>query len=344
MQTTAKYYDGKTSARHEVILTLDGAGHLSVNGLTTEGEVISRQYSINDISFPAHVGNMRYSLPLPEGARCEIDDYQAFAALIKPFRKTSLQHLIHHWENKLLYALLAIVLSIVALWATVEYALPVMAGIVAREIPLSLEKKLGQQSLTILDKTMFEPSQLPPERQRALQKEFNAFIGEKDIHVIFRKSEQIGANAFALPSGIIVFTDDIVALAQDDRELLGVLAHEIGHIKKRHVMRHILQDSATVVLLVMLTGDVSSASSLAASIPTILVQTKHSRAFEEEADHFAAEDMLQHNISPSYLGSILKRLMDEHKGTGVPDFLSTHPNTQHRIEELNQYAKHFKAT
>jgi predicted Zn-dependent protease len=341
MEIKAKYYDGKTSARHDVNITIDDTGHLSINGNgnTADGEILYQQYPLGDIHFPAHVGNMRYTLPLPGGARCEIDDYVAFAALIKPYRKTTLQHHIHRWENKLRYALLAAVLAVAALWAAVEYALPVMAGIVARQIPLSLETKLGEQSLALFDKTMFEPSALPEERLRALQDEFKAFIGEKDIHVIFRKSEQIGANAFALPSGTIVFTDAIVELAQDDRELLGVLAHEIGHVKKRHVMRHILQDSATVVLLVMLTGDVSSASSLAASIPTILVQAKHSRAFEEEADRFAAQDMLQHHISPAYLATILERLTKAHEGMAMPDFLSTHPNSQNRIDELNRYAR-----
>lgn len=344
MQVSARYYDGKTSARHDVALSLDDAGHLTISGRTPDGGTISIQYNISDIHFPPHVGNMRYTLPLPDGASCEIDDYPAFAALIAPHHKRSLLHYIHRWENQLRYALLAALLAIAALWGVVEYGLPVMAKVVAQRIPLSLENKLGEQSLALFDKSMFEPSELPAARQRALLDKFNAFIGADHIRVIFRKSDRIGANAFALPSGIIVFTDAMVELAQDDRELLGVLAHEIGHVKKRHVMRHILQDSATVVLLVMLTGDVSSAGSLAASIPTILVQAKHSRAFEEEADRFAAQDMLQHHISPAYLAAILKRLTEQHKDRDIPDFLSTHPNSRHRIDELNHFARQFKAT
>ena len=49
--------------------------------------------------------------------------------------------------------------------------------------------------------------------------------------LVFRKSDAIGANAMALPSGTIVVTDGLVTLAEDDREILGVLAHEAGHVR-----------------------------------------------------------------------------------------------------------------
>ena len=47
----------------------------------------------------------------------------------------------------------------------------------------------------------------------------------------FRHGGYIDANAFALPSGIIVMTDELVELAKSDDELISVLAHEIGHVR-----------------------------------------------------------------------------------------------------------------
>ncbi len=47
----------------------------------------------------------------------------------------------------------------------------------------------------------------------------------------------VGANAFALPSGIVVMTDELVELAKTDDELVAVLAHEIGHVRGRHALR-----------------------------------------------------------------------------------------------------------
>ena len=151
---------------------------------------------------------------------------------------------------------------------------------------------------------------------------------------MFRQGDAIGANAFALPSGIIVFTDEIIALSKDDRELLAVFAHELAHVKYRHTMRQVLQNSVTGLLVIMLTGDVGSASSLAAALPTLLVQTKFSRDFESEADNFAIVLLKQQGVSPVYLGDILER-MRKLMGDGVmPGFMSTHPSTSDRIKKF----------
>ena len=49
-----------------------------------------------------------------------------------------------------------------------------------------------------------------------------------------RSGEALGANALALPSGIVIMTDDLVALAKSDDEIGAVMAHELGHVRGRH--------------------------------------------------------------------------------------------------------------
>ena len=73
------------------------------------------------------------------------------------------------------------------------------------------------------------------------------------------------ANAFALPSGIVVLTDELEALAQHDDELSAVFAHEIGHVVHRHSMRMVIQHSASALLMLGLLGDVNSATSVVAA-------------------------------------------------------------------------------
>ena len=86
----------------------------------------------------------------------------------------------------------------------------------------------------------------------------------------------MGANAFALPNGTIVVTDDLVKLAEHDDELVAVLAHEIGHVVSRHALRRVLQDSGVMLLVAGITGDIVSISSLAAALPTLLIEAKYS--------------------------------------------------------------------
>jgi hypothetical protein len=147
----------------------------------------------------------------------------------------------------------------------------------------------------------------------------------------FRASPIIGPNAFALPSGIIVMTDELVQLAKNDPEVLAVLAHELGHVHHRHTMRRLLEGSATVLIIAGVTGDIASAASLAATAPTLLLQTRYSRNNEREADRYAIEMMKKAGLDPRYLGALLARLESEVGRRGaLPSFLSSHPSTEER--------------
>jgi Zn-dependent protease with chaperone function len=146
----------------------------------------------------------------------------------------------------------------------------------------------------------------------------------------FRTSRAIGPNAFALPGGIIVITDELVALAKSDDELLAVLAHELGHVRLRHTMRRLLESSAVAMLIAGITGDIASTSSLAASAPAVLLQSKFSRDNETEADRFAFDLMRRAGIDPKYFAVLLARL-EAKRGPGpFPAFLSSHPPSAER--------------
>jgi predicted Zn-dependent protease len=156
--------------------------------------------------------------------------------------------------------------------------------------------------------------------------------GETAPHRLeFRASPVIGPNAFALPSGIIVVTDELVKLSRNDREVLAVLAHELGHVRYRHTMRHLLQGSATALIIAGVTGDIASTTSLAAAAPALLLQTKYSRDYEREADRYAIELLQKAGIGPSHFAAILARMENKPGKPGaLPTFLSSHPPTQER--------------
>jgi Zn-dependent protease with chaperone function len=206
-------------------------------------------------------------------------------------------------------------------------------------MPLSVDAALGEGGLEAMDKTFFERSELPEERKQQLEARFDAMTAElKDAHeyrLEFRKGGHIGANAFALPSGIVVITDELIKLAQNDEEIIAVLAHEAGHVVHRHSLRMLLQNSGTAALMFALLGDVGSVSALAASLPTMMVHMKHSRDFEREADDYSRAWLRSHNIPTSRFGDLLKRLEKEQGGTpsNAMSYFSSHPDTQERAEK-----------
>jgi len=150
----------------------------------------------------------------------------------------------------------------------------------------------------------------------------------------FRQGGGLGANALALPSGAIVITDELVALAGDDMEIAAILAHEMTHVEKRHALRSLLQDAGVFLLISILVGDVTSVTSIAASLPTLLVKSGYSRRFESEADEAAGYWLIHKGWGTRPLQDILRRLAIHQKGLAGPSWLSTHPDTNRRIAHL----------
>lgn len=331
---TAIYYDGWTSNRWPVEVTIDG------NVLRLSGSGISRLEQLDHVEIEPQVGSLRGQIRFADGAMCEVEDGKAFMGAIPHQHQSQMLNFIHQIENKLHYIAITLVLAIAIIWGLIEFGVPIMAKSIAHAVPTTVETSMGEQALAGMDKLVFAPSELPRQRITELQRKFAEFIhrngGNYHYKILFRNSETIGANAFALPSGIIVFTDAMVKLAKDDRELLAVLAHEMGHVERQHTLRHVLQNSISVVVLVMVTGDIQSATSLVTALPTMLVQAKYSRQFEAEADAYAAKILQQQDLSPRWLGTILARLDEEHgkDSSSAMNYLASHPPTPERIKQL----------
>lgn len=334
MHLRATLYDGKSAARQEVKLMADGS-----DGLVVEGSNYKCHCKHEELQMPAPVGRTRYTFYLPDGAACEIESYPALAQILPLGGRQHTASHLHRWENSPKHLFTALALTVILVWAMVQYGLPLLASRLARDIPPEFEAALGRQSMELVDSRMFEPSALPLARQHELLRKFQDAMGDHQLRVEFRQSDAVGANAFALPSGIIVFTDDLIKVAHSDEEIIGVFLHEVGHIEYHHVMQQVLRNSFTALLLVVLTGDVGSASSLAATMPTLLIQSKHSRLAEEEADHFAARILMENDIAPAHLANILQRIEEQHDASKIPTFLSSHPGTSERRQYLENFGE-----
>jgi Zn-dependent protease with chaperone function len=145
------------------------------------------------------------------------------------------------------------------------YLIPLASKHVASWLPESADRALGDQAWPLIEAQMFNPSKLSAERQKAL-----------------------GPNAIAVPGGRLIMTDELVALSKNDDALMGVLLHELGHIKYRHSMRNIIQAAAVTAVISVWLGDVSS---LVTAIPAAMASMKYSRDLETEADDFAIRSM-----------------------------------------------------
>ena len=327
----ATFYDGQTSRGTPVWVHLDASETLRITGL--EQELI---YELSQVRIGFRVGDTPRRLYLPGGAVCETPENDAIDMILRRRGRGRWQALVYTLESRWAYVLSVLFVTLVGGWLLIDYGIPALAKRVAYAFPPSADAALGRNGLDLLDRGLFSPSTLDKERQEELRAIFDTMTQQlADGHAFrleFRKSERLGPNALALPSGIIVVTDELVLLARNQNELIGVLAHEIGHVQYRHALRTLLQNSVVALFIASLTGDVTSLTALSAALPTLLVETKYSRAFETEADRFALQYLREHDIQPAYFADILVRMEEASNRRGeAHDYLASHPVTSERV-------------
>lgn len=330
----ADYYDGRSARAHPVRLSVE-QGQLVVRGAD-----VRRATPLSELHVSEPMGAAPRLVKFPDGAHCAVLDHAGIALLLagSGHRDSWVVRMQGHWR----WALVAVLVAMAVAAGAYRWGLPAISEWLAFRVPEALLARLGGDALSVLDGSVLAPSSLPRQRQQELQRRFLGLAvpgaDGPQWRIVHRDGGPIGANALALPGGTIVLTDQLVALAADDEEILAVLAHELGHVRHRHSLRMLIQGSVVGLLVAWYVGDVSS---VAAGIPTLLLQAGYSRDHEREADSFATAMLRLNGLSPAYLGAILSKLEVVHRareregGRGALDYFSSHPATRERIERIS---------
>lgn len=334
MDLSGIYFDGKSSHPREATMYFDGE-FIHIVG---QDKTVLSVAPFSQCSFSPALGKTRRSLRLPDQAKFEFDKQEAAGDLERFSRKTDGMRFIHFLEAR--WKMVGIITMALAacVYLFLVQGIPLIARMTASVIPPSILEGLSAQTLKLLDQQFLKPSGISRERSAELQAAFRRITSETGqgyhYRLELRKGGPVGANAFALPSGIIIMTDELVGIAGNDKELCGVLAHEITHVDNRHGLRSILQDAGVFLIISILAGDVTFITSLAASLPTVLVQAGYSREFEREADEGAGLFLIRKGWGTQPYQDMLVRLEKEHAAYPGPAWIATHPGTRERIGQM----------
>lgn len=174
-------------------------------------------------------------------------------------------------------------------------------------------------------------------------------IDNKRFDYQFYIVENASLNAFALPGGIVVINSGLILAADNPEQLLGVIAHEISHVRERHGLRNMISTVGGYLVISSVLGDVSGLVAVLAEAAPVLIGQSYSRDFERAADKSGFHLLVKARINPSGLADFFQKLhikeqkmidklgADEHSDTiqtGLA-LLSTHPTTNERISTLN---------
>ena len=147
------------------------------------------------------------------------------------------------------------------------------------------------------------------------------------------KSDEI--NAFTIPGGNIYVFSGLIELTETPEELAAVLAHEIGHAEKRHVVNKLVKElSITVIVSILSGGDPSVLTQILKDI----IGNSFDRDQEEEADAYALTLLENSGIAPKNLARFFERLNDKDLDYNKNlEILMTHPHNDNRIDKVRKY-------
>jgi len=337
------WYDGKTSAQTGAVCRIFENGAIQVESCE-DGRTLKMTSRSAVRASPRFTNTPRY-LFFATGEKFETNDNDAIDVALKQLKGHSLLHLVHKLESRKSYVLLCLAAVLLFAWAFAKYGMPVTAKLIAERLPPKVYAHAGKQTLEIMDRSVFGPTELDDSEKKDLANCFVPVLADHrkyDLKILFRKGGAIGPNAFALPCGTIIFTDEMVQVTEQGNELVAVLAHEIGHIVHRHGMRMAIQDSLLAFALLAITGDASGTSELFMGLPVMLTQLSYSREFEEEADGYALEYLRSRSIPAVHFANLMRRIertkesaLSESKGKWF-SYLSTHPMTEERVRRFEQ--------
>ena len=351
------FFTGATSAKTNASLYYNKEGYVGFN------EGIKDGVKFDAIKISSRLGNTPRYINFPDGALFETENNDAVDEMVKALSSKALHGLAYKLESAKAFVLFTLITVVFFAWLFIQFGIPYFSKEVASTLPEEASQYMGSGVLEVMDKSWFRKSELSQQRQNKLRALFNGLLKNNEYYKVeFRLGGKIKANAFALPNGTIVFTDELINLAENDLEIVAIMLHEIGHLKHRHSLRATIQQFSLAMFVMLVTGDVSSSSSIITAIPIILVESGFSQSMEAEADDYSLNYMLQNNINPNYFAVIMEKLEASYlpeydecakKGsiikcikeavllnktnnnkTNVLSYFSTHPSSEDRIKRF----------
>jgi predicted Zn-dependent protease len=218
--------------------------------------------------------------------------------------------------------------------------------LVAQLLPISIERKIGEAVYLGVrsDTRILDDAALTAEFTELLLPITQA-AQESGYTFEFHIAKDSSLNAFALPGGIIVVNSGAIMHADRLDLLLGVLAHEASHVTRQHMTRQVVTVFGLYMVVDFVMGNVFGSVAAISQGASYLLQQGFSRESEQEADLYGLQYLERARVNPQGMVDFFKLVQKEQKESslapieGALSFLSTHPDTESRIEYLTERIK-----
>jgi predicted Zn-dependent protease len=214
-----------------------------------------------------------------------------------------------------------------------------MVQAITARVPMSWEDKIGAHAMDELQKSgrLLDDSN-DVAQLTALAAPLIRVLPPERRHLTFYILNDPIPNAFALPGGHVVVNAGLLRMTDEPGEVLGVLAHELAHQAKRHVIRREIAAAGPLLIFGVFLHSSSGAGNLLALGSGLMVFQGFSQTYETEADETGWDFLVAANIDPRGMIDAFKKLGAWEEKSGLsdrgPEALQSHPTTQKRIARL----------
>ena len=321
------FVDGKSPVRRTVIVSLDGPDlHIFGNGADV-------RWPLKKIRADDSPGQGEYFISVrgDHDARLNVKRIPVEVMAVLAHKAP---HAFHKRRLQRQGAILIVGLAAGAalLVAAAFFGVPRLAKPLADLVPAAVEARMGQGILAQVDQTIGAPLDNAP-AQAQLQHVVSRIdtVAHAGFPLRAHLIESEIANAFALPGGNVIVTCPLIQELQSPAELQAVLAHEIAHVTKRHVMAGLIRAVGAQISLAALTG--AGGGQALVSIANQAAQMSYTREDEAEADRAGLAYLEAAKLDASGLATFFDRMAaekgkDEERGA----FMSSHPTSKARAE------------
>lgn len=302
------------------------------------GEELARA-PLSEVTIEPALGRTARKLIFEDGTRFETGDHAGFAALDAGSAGARL-HALERFGPHLITFTLACLAAAFVLW---RYGLDILAALAVAVTPQVVVEQIDAGTLRTIDFVMAEDSTLSAEEEARARGIFAQVLSavpedERDEHgftLLFRSMPSVGPNAFALPGGTMVMTDELIRAFPDEDVIAAVLGHEIGHVVEEHGLRRLYRSLGAYVLIALLAGDTGPMLEDILLEGNALLSLSYSRAQESAADEFGLTLSHRAGFDPAGLKVFFEAL--EETGGEEAQWMSTHPSHSARVEAIEQF-------
>lgn len=325
----ARFYDGLTAQSHAAEVELDG------DQLRIRADGREVVWRLKDLSVEVEADQARVSSRHDRDARLvlPVGDWSPLAG----DRLTEKLSARRHREWWLIGGLTAVAAGVV-LFVTV--GVPALSGPVARATPIAMEERMG-------DNINGQMSHVFPACENAAGQRVLAQLGDRiaagadtpfDIRV--RAVDAPMVNAFAMPGGRIMVTGELIQQAKTPDELSAVIAHEIAHVEKRHVMQAVWRNFGVGMLLDLVVGGGTGAGQQAVILAGQASELSYSRSSEAEADARGQALLHADGLSSEGMAPFFETLAGKGKDIDeAAEFMNSHPDSVRRARVARAAAR-----